>query len=224
MKAELDRSEWVRGSCAALCRIEHVGRYLLLLNRNRRRKGLYTLSPIGGALQLDDPTALEALGVRFEDPDARELRFMLPMSQLDAFRAWFHRGEGRERSPWRELYEELVEESRLLAALQPEDVRITPLRVEEDEGYTERQGQTGLFTHYFFEIYDVKFLRAATLGPLLAAPAESGAVWVTEEQLRTGRPLRLHFDGAERLVQVKGQVLLPPHDRKSSGTPPAGEK
>ena len=215
MHVGVERKEWVRGSCVALCRVEHNGRYLLLLNRNRRHKGLYTLSPVGGALQIDDPTALEALGARFEDPAARELRFMLPKAQLDTFRVWFYRGEGRERSPWRELYEELVEECHLLVTLQPADVQITPLYSVESEELTDRQGQTGLLTHYFLEVYDVKFLRAATFATLRAAPPESGAVWLSEEQLRSGRPLRLRFDGAERLVQVRGRALLPPHKRAS---------
>ena len=38
----------IRVSCAVLCRVEHEGRYLLLINDNRRRRGVYVLSPIGG--------------------------------------------------------------------------------------------------------------------------------------------------------------------------------
>ena len=224
MMPNIDRSKWLRVSCAALCRIEHGGRYLLLLNRNRRRKGMYILSPIGGALLLTDPMALAEFGAVPEDPSAHELRFSIPPSKLDAFREWFYRGEGREHSPWRELYEELVEESALLPALSPDDVQMAHLRTVERTKTTDRQGLTGWLTYYFLEIYDVKFLRAATLGPLLSAPQESGALWVDEAQIHSGQALRLVFDGAERTVQINARALLPPRDRNVSETRRAGEK
>ncbi len=210
MELNVDRKTWWRVSCAAMCRIEHEERYLLLLNRNRRRKGVYVLSPVGGALQFTDLAALEAFDVRLENPAAHELRFAILPLYFPAFRIWFYRREGRERSPWRELYEELVEETALLPTLRPDDVRITFSNTVERTQNTSRQGLTGWLTHYFFEIYDVQCLRADVLGPLLAAPPESGAVWVSEEQIRSARPLSLYFDGAERQVAVNGQILLPP--------------
>jgi hypothetical protein len=102
-----------------------------------------------------------------------------------------------------------VQESALLPALSPDDVRMTLLRTVENTKTTDRQGLTGWLTYYFLEIYDVKFLRDAVLGPLLAAPRESGALWVSETQIRSGQPLRLFFDGAERTVQINGRALLP---------------
>ncbi len=202
-----NRSEWIRVSCAALCRIEHAGRFLLLLNQNRRRKGLYVLSPLGGALQVTAPDRLAAFGAVPESPASDDLRLALPLGALPAFRTWFYSGEDRETSPFRELREELVSEAGLLDALDPAQVTCTPLWALEEEALTQRLGQTGLLTHYFLEIYDITF-DAAVLGLLLLAPAESGAVWVTAEQIEQGGTVTLHVDGADRVARVRGDPLI----------------
>jgi hypothetical protein len=203
-------SEWIRVSCAALCRIEHVGRFLLMLNSNRREKGVYVLSPIGGALNLFDPLRLVEFGAILEDPSSTDLRLTMRRMLLPDFRDWFSRGEGRERSPFRELREELVVESRLLRRLEPEDVTCTYLWTAEEESFTERQGQTGRLTHYLLEIYDIKFNTEAALGPLLVAPEESGAVWLPAEQIDRHSAIQLYADGALREVQLHGQSVLHP--------------
>lgn len=204
------QSEWIRVSCAALCRIEHVGRFLLMLNRNRRAKGVYVLSPIGGALRLYDPRPLVEFGAIPEDANSADLRLTLRTSLLPDFRDWFSRGEGREQSPFRELREELVTESGLLPDLKPEDVTGTYLWTVEEETFTDRQGQTGLLTHYFLEIYDIKFNTAAALGPLLVASEESGAVWLPAEQIDQQDTIQLSVDGALREVRLNGQIVLRP--------------
>lgn len=214
-----DRSDSVRPirvSCAALCRIEHVGRFFLLLNRNRRLKGLYVLSPVGGALDFTDFSAAAALGGVPENPLENELRLLLPQDALPAFRDWFYSGEGRERSPFRELHEELVDEARLLPPFAPTDAECTYLRTVEDQSHTERQGQTGLLTQYFLEIYDVRFKRDRLLGPLLAAPPESGALWLSGEEIATGSTLLLEIDGAQREVRINARLVLPGPEGKSS--------
>jgi hypothetical protein len=205
-----NRSEWIRVSCAALCRIEHVGRYLLMLNRNRREKGVYVLSPIGGALSLFDPLRLIEFGAIPEDPNSADLRLTMRRVLVPDFRAWFLRGEGRERSPFRELQEELVVESGLLRELEPKDVTCTYAWTVEEESFTDRQGQTGLLTHYFLEIYDIKFNTEAALGPLLVAPEESGAIWLPAEQIDRQGAIQLRVDGALRDVQLHGQIVLRP--------------
>jgi hypothetical protein len=204
------RSEWIRVSCAALCRIEHVGRFLLMLNSNRREKGVYVLSPIGGALSLFDPLRLVEFGAIPEDPNSADLRLTMRRTLLPDFRDWFSRGEGRERSPFRELQEELVVESRLLRELEPEDVTCTYLWTVEQESFTDRQGQTGLLTHYFLEIHDIKFNTEAALGPLLVAPEESGVVWLPAEQIDQPGTIQLRIDGALREVHLHGQIVLHP--------------
>jgi hypothetical protein len=204
----LEPSTLIRVSCASLCRIEHLDKFLLLLNANRRQKGLYRLGPIGGALQVLDAGRLTRFGAALEDAASSDLRLMLPMTALPAFRDWFYTGEGRERSPFRELREELVSESRLLAALGPADVDARYLWTTEEESFTDRRGQTGLLTHYFLEIYDIKFKSSAALGALLSAPPDSGAVWLTAQQIRHQTPIQLTIDGAAREVLIRGRLLV----------------
>jgi hypothetical protein len=148
-----------------------------------------------------------------QPPRERRLR---PVALLPDFRTWFSGGEGRERSPFRELHEELVTESGLLRVLTPEDVTCTYLWTVEEEAFTDRQGQTGLLTHYFLEIYDVKFNTAAALGPLLVASEENGAVWLPAEQIDQQGTIQLAVDGALREVRLNGQIVLHP---PQTGTP-----
>jgi hypothetical protein len=202
--------DWIRISCASLCRIEHLDRYFLLLNHNRRHKGIYQLSPVGGALTANrSDEIIQRFGATLEDPSSSDLRFSMKIENLPAFSSWFYSGEGRERTPYRELHEELVEEAHLLSALLPEDLDCTYLRTLEEEGLTERGGQTGLLTHYFLEVYDIKFKTGATLGPLLTAPSESGACWVTADVIQQ-RVTRMTIDGEEREVRVRALPLLTP--------------
>jgi hypothetical protein len=217
-----ESSNWIRVSCAALCRIEHLGRLLLLLNANRREKGLYRLGPVGGALQMFDLARLSAFNASLEDASSGDLRLAMPHTALPAFRDWFYTGEGRERSPFRELREELVNESKLLAALEPDDVDCRYLWTIEEESLTDRRGQTGLLTHYFLEIYDIKFKTSATLGPLLSAPPDSGAVWLTLEQIQQPTTVQLTIDGKVREVLVRGKPLVqrPPASPGDNQTPP----
>jgi len=107
----------IRVSCASLCRIEHEGWFLLLLNADRRRRGLYVLSPVGGALSITGYDRLASFAAIFETPQNDDLRLTLPRAKLPDFREWFYSGQGRERSPFRELREELVDETKLLPTL-----------------------------------------------------------------------------------------------------------
>jgi len=203
----------IRVSCASLCRIEHEGWFLLLLNADRRRRGLYVLSPVGGALSITAYDRLASFAAIFETPQNDDLRLTLPRAKLPDFREWFYSGQGRERSPFRELREELVDEAMLLPALAPEDVAWEHLWTAEEEAVTARGGQSGVFTHYFLEVFGVRFTNDAVLSALLAAPPESGARWVTREQIEEGAHVSLTVDGAERSVRVHGRAILRPPDR-----------
>jgi hypothetical protein len=200
----------IRVSCASLCRIEHEGWFLLLLNADRRRRGLYVLSPIGGALTITAYDRLASFAAILETPQNDDLRLTVPRAKLPQFREWFYSGHGRERSPFRELREELVDETNLLPSLEPEDVQWEHLWTVEEEAFSARGGQAGTFTHYFLEIFGVAFTSDEVLGTLLAAPPESGARWVTREQIENGVPLTLTIDGAERSVRVNGRAILRP--------------
>ncbi|MEW6578348.1 MAG: hypothetical protein AB1435_04045 [Chloroflexota bacterium] len=207
MPSPPDDPDLLRVSCAALCRIMHQGRYLLVLNQQRRRRGRYVLAPVGGALALTEPEHLTAFGARLEDPAAADLRLYLPAGALAGFRAWFHSGQGRERSPFRELYEELVSETRLLPALSPGDVIAEPLRTVERREPTDRHGDAGPLTHYFLELYDVRFTSARILAALRDPAPDSGAVWLTPAQIAAGA-LRLVVDGVLCDVTVRASLLL----------------
>lgn len=197
----------LRVSCAALCRIPDAGRYLLVLNRARRRRGDYVLAPLGGALAFTNAELLIALGARLEDPASHDLRLYLPDEALGDFRAWFAGGEGRERSPYRELYEELVDETRVLAALSPQDVAISWLRTVERREQTSRFGAGGPLTHYFLELYEVRFVREALYAVLRQPGASSGLVWLTRAQIAAGAwPMMV--DGQLRHVSVRASVLF----------------
>lgn len=206
-----DHSRTIRVSCAALCRIEHPGLgFFLLVNHNRRHKGLYILAPLGGALAFTDEAIVARFDAELENPGSADLRLRMPVEHLPAFSAWFAVRQGRETSPFRELREELVCESRLLSALEPDDVTCEHLWTVEREQFTARAGQTGLLTHYFLEIYAVRFLTAAALGQLIAAPRAEGACWLSAERIASGEPVTMPIDGEERTVEVNGHIVLEP--------------
>ena len=198
---------WLRVSCAALCRIPDADRYLLVLNHARRQQGDYVLAPLGGALAFTDAEPLMALGARLEDPASYDLRLYLPDEALADFRAWFAGGEGRERSPYRELHEELVDETRVLAALSPQDVAISRLRTVERQEQTSRFGAGGPLTHYFLELYEVRFVREALYTALRQLQAGSGLVWLTQAQIAVGA-WPMIVDGQLRHVSVRASVLF----------------
>ncbi len=213
---QTDQKQWIRISCATLCRIEHAGLgFFMLLNQNRREKGIYQLSPIGGALHFDDDAILKRFDARPESAVDPELRLMLPVDNLPAFRHWFYTGQDRESSPFRELHEELVIESKVLPTLTPDDVTCKRLWTVENEQFTTRKGQTGLLTHYFLEVYAIGFTRTSILGQLISAPHETGARWLSRAQVASEKPVTMFIDGEERQVRVRGKVLLDPPDSAS---------
>ncbi|GAB4420820.1 MAG: hypothetical protein Kow00106_17500 [Anaerolineae bacterium] len=202
-----NNDDWLRVSCAALCRIPQAGRYLLVLNHERRQRGEYVLTPLGGALAFTDVAPLLALGARLEDPASPDLRLYLPGSVLPRFRAWFASGHGRECSPFRELHEELVTETRALPALSPDDMAVIALRTVERRESTTRFGAGGPMTHYFLELYEVRF-RTDALYRLLHVPTpDSGLVWLTQAQIASGT-WRMAVDGQLRDVSVRATVLF----------------
>jgi len=92
--------------------------YALLLNKGRlTRDGDRILSPIGGGFDLlpGGKQYLEKLGAEhFEGHDHNELRCQVPDAQIPRVIAWFERRHQRETTVWRELMEELVEETGIL--------------------------------------------------------------------------------------------------------------
>lgn len=213
-------SDWIRVSCASLCRIEHQGRYLLLLNANRRARGIYVLAAIGGALTVNSVDTLRQFEAKQDIPGSRDLRFSLPLAQLPRFRRWFYAREGRENSPYRELSEELVDETGLLPLLDPLDVQWRLLWTVEDEQFTLRSGQTGLLTHYMLEVYDIIFSEPICEQLLNVSP-DTGAVWVDRQRILTQDTITLDVDGAVRTARLNARILLsPPRQRNSMAHEP----
>lgn len=198
----------VRVSCGSLCRIIIDGKYLLILNQNRRKKGYYQLSPIGGAITIDSWDYLSSLHIDPEKADSNDLRFYINVSQMDAFRTWFYSRQNREQDPFREIYEELVLESHALFDISRRDVSMRFDRVMEDRKPTIRKGLTGQFTQYFFDIFDVSFRSPDIVLRLKTAPVDEGIVLLDEAVARAGKPLTMEFDGKMRQVDIVAQYLF----------------
>jgi hypothetical protein len=193
----------VRVSCAGLCRIvDDEGRYLLALNYNRLGKGVRVFMPLGGALMFDDPDLLKRFDAVPENRRERELRLYLPSRRLDDFRAWFLRGVGREIDPFRELYEELVQETGFLDALARPDLRFQRRWLREEERVTDRSGVEGEPTHYWLEIFDTELVSEALSARLHKLDADAPLRWLTREEIESGT--------AEDGAHVEAKVILAP--------------
>jgi hypothetical protein len=198
----------VRVSCGILCRIQLDGKYLLLLNENNRIKGKYSLTPVGGALEVEDWKYLSAFDYFPEKADSKDLRIQLNANQLDDFRQWFYTRQQRERHPLRELYEELVLESQILPNLRRDDFTTHFLRIIEDSRQTSRHGQTGLWTHYFHEIHEVTFTANDLVLLLKSATPQMGVLFLDEATIRAGQSIPMFVDNEERLVEISAAHLF----------------
>ena len=181
-------AQQIRISCGALCRIPHPTENWLLLgiNRSLLSKGQRVLKPIGGALTFDPAALPSALTPTLENPQKTELRLSLPQTQVEAFAAWFASRTGRETDPFRELREELVDEYGVLPQLNRSDVQMSYQRTVRTQRFSDRAGATGLLTHSFQEIFDVRFIHPSLEQFLVDATPSSGLYWVTAAQIRAG--------------------------------------
>lgn len=201
--------EHIRVSCAILCRFWVGANLLFLLNRNRRAQGIYELSPLGGAIEADPESPIfTQLHLQPESPASHDLRFFIRRAQLPVFAAWFSKRQSRETSPFRELREELVEEAGLLPQLVPADVEWRFLYTYENEQTTQREGVSGILTHYFLEVFEVRVLNPAVEKYLLAAQPDSGAMLVDEPTARQATTFTMMVDGMIRTVQLNASSLF----------------
>jgi hypothetical protein len=203
----MDESQ-IRVSCGSMCRILIDGKYLLILNQNRRKKGQYQLSPIGGAIAIDSWDCLASMSTQAETANSNDLRFYIDSSQIDEFRSWFYARQNRETDPFREIYEELVLESQALFDLSRRDVSMRFDRIVEDQKQTDRKGLTGQFTHYFFDIFDVSFRPTDIKLRLRTAPSEAGVVLVDQAIAKAGGSLEMEFDREVRHVTLVTKYLF----------------
>jgi hypothetical protein len=148
----------IRISAASLNRICIDDKYLLILNKNRLGKGYMVYTPVGGSIKTDSygkKYLEEELKANFEDNN--DIRLSLPRDNVNRFEEWFNKRVNRETNPFRELKEELVDESGLLKSLSKEDVRFKYLGTYNMIERTDRAGQEGKHTKRYFEVYDTFF-------------------------------------------------------------------
>jgi len=177
--------ETIRISCAALCRIEIDGKFLLEINKNRRD----VLTPIGGALEFvkNGQNFLSSIDAQFEK--GIDLRLTIPASNVDAFRAWFERKEHRETSPLRELREELIDEHQVLPSWSGDLAEPIFLRRIEHEEETSRKDRIGALTRYFYEIFEVKLPAELEDACRVAAGTDSSRLrLLTRQEALSGSP------------------------------------
>jgi len=106
----------IRVSMAALFRVIVEDKYLLITNIKHR-----VIAPVGGVYKFFKPAKVfiqdelkaeeERIAPTFVDPKKYEndLRLIFPIGKLLKFLQWFDSGKGREYSPIREFYEELID-------------------------------------------------------------------------------------------------------------------
>ncbi|MFO7322193.1 MAG: hypothetical protein DIU68_010715 [Chloroflexota bacterium] len=177
----------LRISCAALARLrDDQGRYLLGLNLDRLRQGRSVYLPLGGALRYDDPRLPERFNAIPEEPGSFDLRLLVPRGRVRAFRDWFLTRTERETSVLRELHEELVDEFRVLPALEPGDAVERYAGFYEARGISDRRAAFGSRTLYLHEIYDVEIISATARATLASVTPDSGLRWFTRETLLRG--------------------------------------
>lgn len=109
----IHRSKRIRFSISALIRIQIDDQYLLIRGS---RVNKTKFQPVGGVLKYY-PSAtrdLELCGYgsdtlyKVDDENREDLRLTIAGGKLCQFLSWYESGLGREQSPWREFWEELV--------------------------------------------------------------------------------------------------------------------
>ena len=144
-----------RISCAGLSSIKVEDKYLLIENRKARSNGKIVYGPVGGALMFDNETEPFLKSLNFiKERKENDIRIYIPLNKVKKFHNWFVSQKGREISNFRETYEELVLEEKVLS-----DLSIS----EYDEELIDRIRYKRKFPYHptpsihYFEIFKVKF-------------------------------------------------------------------
>ena len=180
----------LRISSASFARIQNGdGRYALLINQDRAKKGKTVLTPIGGAIE----TTAEGIGElkKILDIDnesfekGNDLRFHMKGAKGNEFREWFLDGKQRELDPTREIIEELIDEAKLLTTEDLEELRHTKAGYATKLAETTRHGQEGQMTLRLLEVFNVE-LKPEALQKLeaLAKNPEAQIRFVTEKEIK----------------------------------------
>jgi hypothetical protein len=206
----------LRVSCACQSRIiDEQGRYLLLVNRNRKRGGQIILTPIGGGLEVAESGRIELetlAGITAADYErGNDLRFTIQGKNVNILREWFLARRNREIDSIRETTEELVDESQ---ALEASDLQATDSLQSFFAGFfselaiTTKSGREGMLTLRLLEIYDV-YPSSSVLSKLKVAEKSSSELalrFVSQEEIMAGKTI----DGIE--IGTVSQSLLNPRE------------
>jgi len=192
-KLEVLHLSEVRISSASFTRIRDAeGRYALLVNKSRAKKGETVLTPIGGALEATDDglrelqELLEIENAAFEK--GKDLRFKMSGAKANKYREWFLSRQNRELSPAREVGEELIDETGLLSLEDLEELQCEFCGYDTELQATARTGQEGQVTLRLLEIYEAK-LKKGIQEKLEALSKQANSVlhFVTAEEIRAGQ-------------------------------------
>ena len=150
------------------------GRHVLHYSESRWKHGSLRYSPFGGGLQVTDEgkKAVDALGdIAWlgNGDDALDLRVMVPAPITSEVTQWFSNADASLREhaegAWRELREELMEETPLLSSLNLID-HVSPLqyigRFQTEAWSTNPEVDAASPTVYVFETYRATLSEEAT--------------------------------------------------------------
>jgi hypothetical protein len=201
---ELQMNDQVRVSIVCLCIIRNSqSEYLLGINVNRMRDHHRVLMPLGGAYAYEPNATVQDWIQSYETVDSRDLRFRTHPEHLCAIQSWFVSRKQRETTPLRELQEELVEEYCVLDVLASAQLEMKLLGLLQSVRVTDRVGSEGLLTHYFIELFEVRFVSPEVQGRVFGVAPDSGLYWVSEQTIRQ-RFLPTYA------LPIEAEILLPP--------------
>ncbi|WP_338106069.1 hypothetical protein [Streptomyces coelicoflavus] len=175
----------VRISAAYLFKIKVDGKYLLIQGRRFPQ-----LQPVGGVYKASSSgrAFLALIGAQddslipFDDQSSSDLRIRIKGRQIPKFYAWFDSREGREDSPWREFYEELISTGILPAEEFPFTFQDYVKREVDPIRYSEHAQSLEILIADVYELLPTPSQEAALR--VLANTETTEVVWVTEETVR----------------------------------------
>ncbi|WP_240330499.1 hypothetical protein [Streptomyces sp. CB09001] len=175
----------VRISAAYLFKVKVDGKYLLIQGRRFQQ-----LQPVGGVYKASSSgrAFLALIGAQddslipFDDRSGNDLRIRIKGRQIPKFYAWFDSREGREDSPWREFYEELVSTGILPAEEFPFTFQDYVKREVDPIRYSEHAQSLEILIADVYELLPTPAQEAALR--MLANTENPEVAWVAEETIR----------------------------------------
>lgn len=204
----------VRISSASFTRIrDEDGRFVLLVNKNRAKKGDIILTPIGGGIEATDEGLYELKRVLEIDDTTFEkgsdLRFSMAGAKTNKYREWFLKRQGREVDSLREVSEELIDEESLLTSEDLSGIECNLIGYDKELEVTTRTGQEGKKTLRLLEIFEAK-IKTEALEKLKRLSTQPNPViyFVTADEIQRGQTINGVKIGtvAKALLKPKGTI------------------